>query len=181
MKLLRFLGRHPIAVFGVVAVAFLGWVWRDAYLGPQPAKVPGKEIALIGPPTTDMPDIGIPPRRPLPPRPIPQLPPDQRGAPTNFEVLQQLKPGMTRAQVEEIVGAPAANDIHPVTIADGKATYHTTYEADLGAPPTVRPIETIKPIPKAHPGPARNKVTLEFDATQPGHPLLGIYYPDPLF
>jgi hypothetical protein len=27
----------------------------------------------------------------------------------------------------------------------------------------------------------RTVVTLEFDATKPGHPLLGIHYPDPLF
>jgi hypothetical protein len=29
--------------------------------------------------------------------------------------------------------------------------------------------------------PAPTVVILQFDATKPGHPLLGIFYPDPLF
>jgi hypothetical protein len=100
------------------------------------------------------------------------------------QVLAKLKPGMTRAEVEGVLGTPGPQDIHPATISDGIVTYNTTYTADLGPPATVRP---IRPHPK-FPVPVRDAkpatptvVILQFDATKPGHPLLGIYYPDPLF
>ncbi|MBP3958635.1 hypothetical protein J8F10_25590 [Gemmata sp. G18] len=85
---------------------------------------------------------------------------------------------MTRTEVEGLVGAPVPSDIHPATITGGKVTYHTAYEADLEPPATVRPIRHTKVI---GPAPARTLVTLEFDATQPGHPLVEVHYPDPLF
>ena len=172
MRLLRLVRRHPIALLGVFAAAFVVWLWRDSLpVNPQVMTVEG------------------PPRPPLQPRPFP-APPNfdelEAGKPTpqdTAQVLSKLKPGMTRAEVEGLVGLPADGDIHPATVADGRVTYHTSYEADLGPAPTVRP--TRIPRPRTQPGEPnstpRTLVTLEYDASKPGHPLLGIHYPDPLF
>jgi hypothetical protein len=99
------------------------------------------------------------------------------------QVLPKLKPGMTRAEVEVLVGLPAPDDIHPATVSEGRVIYHMSYEADLEPTTTVRPIRPYKPMPMGRDPPPnpRTFVVLEFDATKPGHPLLGIYYPDPLF
>ena len=171
MRLLRFVCRHPIALLGVFAAAFVVWLWRDTLpVEPQVMVVDGTHRPALqrrpipGPPSFE--DAG-------PAKPTPQ---------DTAQVLSKLKPGMTRAEVEELVGLPAAGDIHPATVADGKVTYHTSYEADLGPAPTVRPARI--PRPRVQPGeanPPRTLVTLEYDASKPGHPLLGIHYPDPLF
>ena len=81
------------------------------------------------------------------------------------------------------MGVPAAQDILPATVADGRVTYHTAYEADFAPVPTVRPIKFPLPRPPAatRDPVGRTVVTLEYDASKPGHPLLGVHYPDPLF
>jgi hypothetical protein len=88
-----------------------------------------------------------------------------------------------RTEVEELVGAPAAQDLHPAGIANGKVSYWTTYETDFGSPPTVRPILITRPQRVGHNSNPKSLtlVTLEYDATEYGHPLLRVYYPDPLF
>jgi hypothetical protein len=168
MRFLRFARRHPLALLGVIAIAFIGWIWRDAFLGRGPQE------------TKEMADAHGPIRRFLP------LAPDETvdAVPhTPGKGLAGLKPGMPRAEVEKLLGAPAAEHVYPATIADGRVTYHAAYEADLGPPPTIRPIRA----PHRHavvrePDVAgRTLVTLEFDATKPGHPLLGVHFPDPLF
>jgi hypothetical protein len=82
-----------------------------------------------------------------------------------------LKTGMSRTEVEWLVGAPLAPNIHPATQVDGSITYRTSYEADLNL--LVRP--------DSLPSGTSTRVDLEYDATKPGHPLLAVYYPDPLF
>lgn len=179
MRLFKFLRRHPLAILGALALGFVAWLWRDAFdqqgwRDPEVANF----VIVSGPPA--------PPQLPAPPpgpvdfgQPTEALRPNPRGT---AQGLSKLKPGMTRAEVEVLVGAPAPDHIHPATVADGQVTYSTSYEADLGPAPTVRPIRTHRPV--AVPESKSLKlwvVTLQFDATKPGHPLVGIYYPDPLF
>lgn len=178
MRFIRFTRRHPIALLAVIAVAFVAWVWWDALpreVDPTLAEAPWP----------------APPRRTLP-RPVAvadtvaefSLPPE------TGPMLAKLKPGMSRAEVEKLVGAPAAHNVSPATVHDGRVTYHTAYEADFGPAPTVRPIHSGPrlPTPAGPAAPAvareqagRMRVTLEFDATKPGHPLVEVHYPDPLF
>jgi hypothetical protein len=176
MQLLRFLRQHPLAVLGALALAFVVWLWRDALealRGPDDPRAPSvvhrPMVRHLPPPTAD--------DGPASPRP------DPRGT---AQGLSRLKPGMTRAEVEGLVGTPAPDHVYPATVADGVVTYSTSYEADLGPVPTVRPIRPhSRALPVSSPvGPKPSGptvVTLQFDATKPGHPLLGIFYPDPLF
>lgn len=155
MRLLEPVRRYPVAVLAVVAVAFVSWVWWDALPSkPEPATLPTGLIPLPQPPVVST----------------------SAEDPHQFTVaLPKLKPGMLRAEVERLVGAPES--IHPATVTGDRVTYHTAYEADFGAPRTVRP---IRPLPK--PSAERGAVvSLEFDATRPGHPLVNVHYPDPLF
>jgi hypothetical protein len=168
MRLIRFVRRHPITVLGLFATAFIVWLWRDSLPTIQPSD---PEVRVEGRPRRQL---------PLSPPIDENAKPDRRDT---AEILSKLKPGMTRAEVEGLVGVPAPQDIHPVTVADGKVTYRTAYEADFGPAPTVRPIHTPRPQPVGRdPLPkGRTLVTLEFDATKPGHPLLSVHFPDPLF
>lgn len=171
MRLFRFTRQHPIALLGAVAIAFVGWVWWDAL---SAIRSPNPTVQVTGPP-----------RKPMPTAPDEAI---EIITPTHdstdaVRVLAKLKPGMTRAEVEKLVGAPAPDLVSAATITDGRVTYHTAYEADLGPPATVRPIRPTRPLPAVRdPDPTgRTLITLEFDATKPGHPLLSIHYPDPLF
>jgi hypothetical protein len=176
MRILKFLRRRPLAVLGALALAFVVWLWRDALDGPGVPTDPQPPSSVVhAPPLRKLPAPGLDdgPARPRP---------DPRGT---AQGIAKLKPGMTRSEVEGLVGAPDPERIYPATVADGVVTYSTSYEADLGPLSTVRP---IRPHPKLPVPPVRDSkvgppsvVTLQFDATKPGHPLLGIYYPDPLF
>lgn len=175
MRVFRVLRRHPLAVLGALALGFVAWLWRDAF-GPGGWREPEvvNFVIVSGPPQLPPPPLG-------PVQPLEAARPDPRGT---AQVLSKLKPGMTRAEVEGLVGTPAPDHIHPATAADGQVTYSTSYEADLGPAPTVRPIRTHRPAPAAATEPKSLRlwvVTLQFDATKPGHPLVGIFYPDPLF
>ena len=87
------------------------------------------------------------------------------------------------AEVEELVGAPGrgprlprdrrgrARDVPRLVRGRLRAAPHGSAD-----PPSQRP----KLAPLRDPD-GRTLVTLEFDATKPGHPLLEIHYPDPLF
>jgi hypothetical protein len=177
----RFLYRHPIALLGILGAAFLTWVlWGSRVTSPTVRKPQDSPLESQPTPGSAL-DDDLPRRRlPLPPgvEPKSKLNPQDTA-----QKLQKLKPGMTRTEVEVLVGVPAAEDIHPALVLDGRVTYFTAYEADLASPATVRPIRTPRPQPVDRlPRPqARTVVTLEFDATKPGHPLLGVHYPDPLF
>jgi len=174
MQLLRFLRRHPIALLAVGAVAFVTWIWWDAL--PKQAD----------PRLADEQPTG-PVRRMLP-RPATIDAVDDQSPPVDAgPMLAKLKPGMPRAEVEKLVGPPAHN-VSPATIVDGRVTYLTSYEADFGPAPTVRPIHPGPRLPTpaapqvaAREPAGRMLVTLEFDATKPGHPLVEVHYADPLF
>jgi hypothetical protein len=171
MRLFRFARRHPLALLGAIAIAFVTWIWWDA-LPNRPGAPPEAETHVPNPGLRMLPqptDLLVVSDLPLPADTAPKL--------------AKLKPGMSRAEVERLVGPPAAHDVSPATIADGRVTYHTAYDADFGPPRTVRPIHPNPRPPfarEAEPA-GRMRVTLEFDATKPGHPLVGIHYPDPLF
>lgn len=74
--------------------------------------------------------------------------------------FSHLHPGMSRAEVEDVLGPPEPAALRPVGEADGRATYLMVYPLVVGSP---------------------EFVTLEFDATLAGHPLLTVRYSDPLF
>ena len=89
---------------------------------------------------------------------------------------------MSRVAVESFLGAPRPDQLGPIFVQDGRATYQTTYPIDLdvGPPNTVR--SAHPPRPPAPVGLTADCVlTLEFDASQPGHPLLSVRYPTELF
>lgn len=175
MQLPRCFRSRPVLVLGSLAFAFAAWVVSDSFRAKAPegfVEVSPDDMKLVG---IVAPELGwTPPKTEDKPRPSPQ---------DTALVLHKLKPGMTRVEVEVLVGAPEAHDILPAHVYDGKVTYFTAYEADLAPPATVRPIRTPRPNPMGpRPDPTdRTLVTLEFDATKPGHPLLGVHYPDPLF
>ncbi|MBM3981184.1 MAG: outer membrane protein assembly factor BamE [Planctomycetes bacterium] len=169
---IRYLRRHPLALFALAVLVFGAWVAVDALTKP-PRYGPAdpNEYTLVG---IEAPGSVPAPARaePCAPRPTPQA---------TAQALPKLKPGMTRTEVEQLVGAPEPADIHPVVVVDGRATYHTAYEADLDPPATVRPVGAHRPMPAERMGPTRTTVKLEFDATKPGHPLVGVHYPEPAF
>ncbi|MBY0458609.1 MAG: hypothetical protein K2V38_14815, partial [Gemmataceae bacterium] len=71
--------------------------------------------------------------------------------------------------------------IAPVQVTEGGLTYRVAYEADFGPPPTVRPVQPLtKGTDKGARAPAVPLITLEFDATRPGHPLVRVHIPQPL-
>jgi hypothetical protein len=166
MQLLRSVGRHPLALLGVLGIAFLGWICWDLFpAGPINPKLPaGAEHAanpLLAPMQNGVTDTVVP--DPLPP-----------GAPPE---LSKLKPGMPRSEVEELLGTPSAEAVSPASVAGGRVTYIVSYEADRGPMPTIRPIGApahagSRPEPNG-----RMLVLLVFDATKPGHPLVGVRIP----
>jgi hypothetical protein len=159
MQAFRFVRQRPLGVLGLMGVAFCTWLWWDAGRDlPSAALAVECQAARL---RADGPDDAVKTR------PTPQV---------VAQVLPRLKPGMTRTEVEDLLGVPAPEDIHAATVLGGRVTYETVYEADLGAR-TVRLLHT----PKAPGSDPRTVVSLEFDATKPGHPLLDVHYPKPNF
>lgn len=170
MRPLSLVRRNPLPVLGALVVAFAVWVISDSAprepVGPTPEIAPGEVVTL---------EMSVPVAAPDAIEPLHLTP---HGT---AQALPKLKPGMTRTEVEGLVGAPVAGRISPATVQDGRITYHTQYEADLAPVATVRPIGRVRALPNPKPSAPRALVTLEFDATRPGHPLVGVHYPDPLF
>lgn len=169
MRPLRFVCRNPLLVLGAFTTTFVVWVWQDSIVDPVPAVSPHELVTQRPQPAfATIHDVAA----------INEL--LSKAPHGTAHAFPKLKPGMPRSEVEGLIGAPAAGSTSPAVITDGgRVTYHTQYEADLGPVATVRPIERAK-----RSEPRREAVaivTLEFDATRPGHPLLMIYYPDPLF
>ncbi|MDY3562520.1 hypothetical protein R5W23_003986 [Gemmata sp. JC673] len=158
----RFLRRHPFLVLTALGITFAAWICWDALSPPEPEAVPEVTLRTRLAPTAIVDDAVFPVTTPE----------------GTAQALPRLKTGMSRTEVEGLVGAPTPGNISPATVADGRVVYRTQYETDLAPPATVRPIQRSLP---RHPSPSSALVTLEFDATKPGHPLVGIYYPDPLF
>lgn len=102
------------------------------------------------------------------------LPPNPAGL--SLDVLPMLQPGMSRAEVEDVVGLPPSVGVDPIDLAGGRATYRTAYPIDL----TPGGGGGRAPRPPAGVGP-QGFVAFEFDATLPGHPLVNVHYPDPLY
>ncbi|AMV30451.1 hypothetical protein VT84_39020 [Gemmata sp. SH-PL17] len=165
MRPLQFLKRHPITALGALVLVFVVWIGLDL-------RKPNSESTEAAP--FPVGTAFLTKRFPAPPE-FEYAKPSPQGT---AQVLPKLKPGMTRIEVEGLVGAPVSSDVHPAMVAGGRITYHTAYEADLEPLSTVRPIRHTKVI---GPAPPRTLITLEFDATKPGHPLVEIHYPDPLF
>ena len=104
-----------------------------------------------------------------------------RNSTASVVALPALKPGMTRAEVEGLLGLPPADQIQGVTVNEGRMTYRTTYElSEQGVPMTIRPIKSRARVPSRSVAP-HSSIALEYDASQPGHPLLQVLYSDPLF
>jgi hypothetical protein len=98
-----------------------------------------------------------------------------------LEEISKLKPGMSRAEVESVIGPPLANGVQPVTQTDGRLTYWGSYT--LLRPDPAAPDHSDAGPKKA---PEKNmaskpQISIQYDASKPGHPLLDIRYQDPLF
>lgn len=169
MRLLRAIRENPVIVLGVAIAVLIGWIAIDLSKGPL-ALLP--HSALQAAESAEL----------VQPIPAQALLPGAHGTPAvSVAMLPQLRPGMTRAEVEDLLGPPTADRVEPVTFQNGRVRYRTTYELDdSGVPMTIRPIQfraRILPAPRA----PRSLVALEFDASLPGHPLVEVLDPDPLF
>lgn len=164
MKLFHHIRNAPLPVLAVVVAGFGLWIAYDAATARGPAGG-GYEPSLA---VQDGPLF-------IPDRPTPKL------SEVRPELFPRLKPGMSRAEVEGLLGPPLADLIRPVAETDGRLTYHTTYPVTTDAMPlnTVRPIggRVMPVVILAN----QSQIALEFDATLPGHPLVNVQFSDPLF
>lgn len=169
MRVLEPVRRHAVVTVCVVAAGVAGWAATDRVrVEPPPAGVSQHAAAAAR-------DDRMSGRRSFRPH---RPPAEHQTIP--IDVLPALKVGMTSAEIGELLGPTSAPALRPVEFADGRATYQATYElAEAAPPPTVRPIRRFRPAPS--PVEPKRLVALEFDASKPGHPLLGVLYLDPLF
>jgi hypothetical protein len=152
----------PLVLLALGALAFAVWMWLNSVPTDRP-RIEGERP----------PEVARNAARPS----LDDAPPDANSQEQKVQGLLNLKPGMLQAEVKGLIGAPGPKDVHPARVTDGRVTYQIAYEADLEPPPTVRPIRLHRPAARD----PRMLVILEFDATKPGHPLLAVRYPDPLF
>lgn len=110
---------------------------------------------------TDPTPPAIPPSNPNPfSRSVPQFDVvDDRAQQTGGR-LHDLRLGMSRAEVETLLGSPSPSDIDPVDRSTGRAVFRTRYAAYLTGP-----------VWFATDARGMCDVVLEFDASRPGHPL----------
>src|SRR5262245_57325179 len=113
MQPLRFICRRPGTLLAIVATAFAGWVWYDVFW-PKRAGAPNEIPRLESVAVVDG-EMGSLPKRMLPKPPLEENANPQIIA----RMLPKLKPGMTRTEVEGLVGLPAPQDIHPATVTEG--------------------------------------------------------------
>jgi hypothetical protein len=143
--------RHPVGVMCVLMFAFIAWVWHDA-VTPRVAALERPEVLPV------QLEASLAP------------PPEVQFQPTPPEIAQaipKLRTGLTRAEVEGIIGTPAPTNIHPAIVSATRGTYFMCYEVELEPDAAELP---------AQPKP-RTLVTLEFDAHKHGHPLRAIHGP----
>jgi len=169
MRALRYIRDNPVLVLTIAVAGLIAWVTADLLKSNE------RKPVIVE-------TAGAPPLRNLP-RPIAALsledPEVLHSPPVPVTVLPKLRLGMTRLEVEAIIGPPIPDRIQPVTVYNGRLTYMTGYElADPSPPMTIRPITPTSRQPRIEP---QTFVALEYDATRPGHPLLAVLYPDPLF
>ena len=161
---------NPIAIFGALAVALFVWILVD-YLASRFLNATHERVAVSDPPHRS---------KYLPPAPSNR--PAMQPHPVLIEVLPKLMPGMPRIEVEKLLGPPAPHQLQPVSQVNGRFTYCSAYELlDPEPPLTIRPIRPKSSQSTPTPGEAKILVTIEYDASKPGHPLLAVHYPDPLF
>jgi outer membrane protein assembly factor BamE (lipoprotein component of BamABCDE complex) len=188
MRVLHHIRNNPVTIACVVLLALNAWVALQLFDGgarprePRVAYVPqnsqvinGQAIPVLTTPTFTADVVGSE---------VDKTQPQNQGysnSVVSAAALPKLKAGMTRAEVEGLLGTPPADQIHAVTVNENRITYRTTYEmSESDLPMTIRPIQSRARVP-ARPNDPLSFVALEFDASQPGHPLLGVLYPDPLF
>jgi hypothetical protein len=86
---------------------------------------------------------------------------------------------MTRVEVERLIGPPDPDQIQAVTETNGRLTYCTAYELEESkVPMTIRPIQPKSAHAPKNTVESKPQLTLVFDATKPGHPLIEVLYPD---
>jgi hypothetical protein len=168
MNLSRWLRNNPAVVLASLVTALGVWVVSDAAYRDRP---PDGPTLVPAPATTSDADLLAAKPDPLVGRPVP------------VGVLPQLRPGMSRIEVEGLIGLPPADGVLPVAVVDGRATYQTAYPVDLDPSPvmTVRPFGRRIPLPPSDEPPPTSLIALEFDASVPGHPLVNVHFLDPLF
>jgi hypothetical protein len=181
MRLSRAIRENPFVILCAALVALLGWVATDL-ARQKPSKEARVPLDLSLPPSAPPLDSNLS-FAPVRPGLAADEPITAMASRITVAMLPKLKAGMTRTQVESLIGAPTADQVQPVSNSGGRVTYRTAYAIDdLGTPMTIRPIQ-----PRARPRPALPSadtalvVALEFDASLPGHPLVEIVFPDPLF
>src|SRR5205807_6792791 len=122
---------------GVAAAAFIGWVVSDysnPRTDPQP-RIVNPEAARLSVADSDIQSDRLK---------VPQGP-----SVVTSDQVPQLKPGMTRSEVEAIIGLPPADMVSPVTEVDGRMTYKAAYLANLDPGPA--PIRGPVPVPRRLP------------------------------
>jgi len=164
MKTLQGIRNYPIVVLTVMATALFTWI----FLETQSKRNPDSAKPI---PDSRLRKLEIHP--PEPPRLLVQI------RPVPVEILSKVKPGMTRVEVERLIGPPNPDQIQAVTETNGRLTYSTAYELEESkVPMTIRPIQPKSArIPK-NTVESKSQLTLVFDATKPGHPLIEVLYPD---
>jgi hypothetical protein len=169
MRPLRFLRDNPLIFIGVASAAFAAWVLSD-FSNPKSA-----QHSQSG----DVQVTMMPIESPL----LVQQDRSQGPSIVTSEHVPQLKPGMTRTEVEAIIGFPPADLVSPVSEVDGRMTYTAAYLANLdpGPAPIRGPIPATRRMPPPPNNIARSMIALEFDASKPGHPLMNVHISFPKF
>jgi hypothetical protein len=168
MRLLHWFRDRPVVLLVVVVAGLGAWIVSDLTLSRQtpssgpPPQFPPFSLAA------DQATMTLPDRSPV--RVVSAVPRDK---------IPHLKPGMSRVAVEDLLGAPHPEQLGPIRVEqDGIATYQTVYTIDLDPLPQ----NTIKPrlLPPRPLGQTTTEpvLTLIFDASRPGHPLLRVKLPD---
>jgi hypothetical protein len=179
MRILRVIQEHPVTLLSVMVGGLIVWVGADLLTSgprrPQPR--------AQAPPTVVLDPAAIDPRVAPGPRPTAAIAADTpepvRHPSVSAAQIPKLKPGMTRVEVEGILGPPPPEYVQPVVVSEGRLSYRTAYEViDPDRPGTIRPIPSHRT--PADPKPTGTPlVTLEYDATRTGHPLVEVRYLDP--
>src|SRR5262245_13790094 len=127
MRPLRRIRDNPIVLLAVAVVALVAWIVIDQVTpARRPKPVDQADLQVVAEYGAAHPvHLGM-----VAPEPAAGANPSS----ISIAVLPKLKPGMSRVEIERLIGPPTAERIHPVTAADGRLTYRTAYnlaEPDL--------------------------------------------------
>lgn len=169
MRILDPIRNNPVAALCVVAAGVAGWL-GSSLLRPDPQPVARYADTLAPPPASSV-SVSVA---------FDELATEEQHQRIAPDVLPRLRPGMTRVEIEGLLGPPAPTSLQPVAVDGRRTTYQTAYElAEPDPPHTVRPLP--RPPVRRDPADPKAVVALEYDASKPGHPLVGVVYLDPLF